>query len=107
MIKKLAQVAKDDCQDAIPSDPWLINNCPLLVEYLTSSRYEDKTPRTTSTLTLFVDAGVLKMALNDRDANASLYVTGEALSDCLEALEKQLNEQKPDWRQWKRKKGLR
>lgn len=107
MIKKLATAAREECQDAIPSDPWLINNCPLLVEYLTSSRYEDKSPRTTSTLTVFVDAGVLKIALNDRDANASLYVTGECLSDALESLEKQLNEQKPDWRQWKRKKGPR
>jgi len=104
MIKKLAGVARAEAMDAIPNDPWLVNNCPLLIEYLTSSKYEDGTPRTTCTITIFVDAGVLKLCLNDRDAGASLYVTGEVLSDALESLEKALNDTKPDWRLWKKRK---
>jgi hypothetical protein len=57
-------------------------------------------------LTLYLEDGVFKAALNDKEADASVFRTGDALQKVLEALEKALANDTADWRAWgKKKKG--
>lgn len=89
--------------DAYPDgDTWLVNNCPLLLDYLVKQKYEDGSARVPSTVTFFVDSGVFKLCVNDKDAQASLYTSANTLQDALVATEKRLGENPADWRFWKR-----
>lgn len=79
--------------------------CPLLVQHLSDVLWDDGKPRTPSTLTIFVEDGRVKLALNDREASASLYVAGDSLKQALGSLEKALSGPgRPDWRAWKGKR---
>lgn len=79
--------------------------CPLLVQHLSDVLWDDGKPRTPSTLTVFVEDGRVKLALNDREASASLYVAGDSLKQALGSLEKALGGPgRPDWRAWKGKR---
>ena len=51
-------------------------------------------------LSVFVEAGWVKVALNDKDQRRSCYVSSETLSSCLEALELGLAGNTVDWRAW-------
>lgn len=77
---------------------------PRLAEYLAATLYDDGTRRETSTLSIFVEDGRLKVALNDRDEESSAYVTGDTLAGLLGALEEGLGDDSLDWRAWKGRK---
>jgi hypothetical protein len=67
--------------------------------------FEDGTPRKTATLLLFVDEGMLKACLRDRETEETAWVAGEGLEGLLDALEVGLQEGRLDWRrEGKRKK---
>ena len=100
-MKKEVQEAREVSKGQLPADPWLLNNCPSVVEHLVDSTYDDGSLRETSTLTVFIDAGVLKVGLNDRDNRRTLYVSGPDVGSALESLERALRAQAPDWRPWK------
>lgn len=80
------------------ADPFL-RQYPALVEYLDLDRFDDGRPRATSTLLVFVDAGVLKACLNDRQMGEVAFVSAASFEGLLEALEKGLAEGSLDWRQ--------
>lgn len=82
-------------------DPTLMG-FPTVWEYLTLARYDDGSSRKLSALSVFVEDGSLKIALNDKDAQRSLYVAGMTLRDALEALEAKLSAGEGDWRAWGR-----
>jgi len=76
-------------------------------EHLTATTWDDGSFRETSALSFFVEDGLVKCALNDKDLKRSLYMTGTTLEAVLEALEGQLEAGGGDWRLWhanKRKK---
>ena len=77
---------------------------PVLLEYLESVRYADGSPRDTSTLTLFVDAGTLKASLNDRQEGRSLWAASDTLSGLLDTIESMLCGESVPWR-WKEPDG--
>jgi len=81
-----------------PVSDSLSTRLPALWEYLTLHRWEDGRDRRTSTLLLFVDQGSVKVCLNDRDAEASLWVAGRGLEEVLEALETTLRSGSGEWR---------
>jgi len=74
---------------------------PTIWEYLTAMTFEDGSERQTSSLSVFVEDGVVKVALNDRAEQRSAYVTGDDLRAALKALEGQLGGAGADWRAWK------
>lgn len=82
-------------------DKRMMDKCPRVVEYLTTCRWDDGTPRERSTITLFVEEGKVKAALNDREMKRSLYVSSDTLEDVLGALEEGLADEGADWRVWK------
>lgn len=104
MIKKMTKETQTEMNGSIPDDAWMVSNAPLVLEYLTTTRYDDGSPRETSTITVFVDEGVLKLSLNDRDNSASLYASGCTLQDAFLGLEKRVGDKSPDWRPWKGRK---
>jgi len=84
--------------DAACVDPSWQERWPTLCSYLFDLRYEDGTPRQTSTLMLLAEQGVAKACLNDREAERSAWVSGRALSEVLDALEVGLANDRLDWR---------
>lgn len=80
------------------SDPFMVEQCPLVLSYLVETQYEDGSARRTSTLTLFVDDGQLKASLNDRDNSRTAFVSADSLAELLEALECHLSDPTSPWR---------
>lgn len=103
-MKKLQREVSVSSPGGLPSDPWLLTNVPSLVEYLADTTFDGGELRTTSTLTIFFEGGLIKIALNDRDAGASLYRSGASIQDALLALQKALGTPDADWRPWRRLK---
>jgi len=103
-MKRDIAVARSECRESPISCTTLTTFAPTVCEWLTSAHYDDGELRETSTIGLFVDCGVLKLCLNDRDLCRTLYVTSDSLEGALEALEKALRGGTPDWRPWKGKK---
>lgn len=77
---------------------------PHLYEHLTATEFDDGGAREVSGLTIFVDDGVLKVALNDRSEQRSAYVTADTVGEALDTLERQLAEDMADWRRWRTQK---
>jgi hypothetical protein len=71
---------------------------PTLAAYLVETAYEDRAPRTTSTLLIFCENGILRMCVNDRDNNRSVFFTSECVEGLLMAAENALCSQTADWR---------
>lgn len=86
------------------SDEAFAKKFPTLLEFLTTAEWEDGTARETSTLTVFIEDGAFKVAVNDRDLKQSIYLTGKTLQDALGAAERALGGGTADWRAWSGKK---
>ena len=76
----------------------LAASLPCLWEHLSEGRYPDGSNRKLSTLTLFCDAGVVKVCLNDRDQGLTAFASGPGLQGALVALEMGLAKDSLDWR---------
>jgi hypothetical protein len=85
--------------DARPQDDDLAIAYPGIWEHLAMTRYPDGSPRVLSTVTLFVDAGLVKACLNDRDQGLTAWASGVSLRAVLLALEAGLCNDTLDWRQ--------
>lgn len=83
------------------TDTWLCTNAKLIVEHLTEAVWDDGKPRVTSTLTVFVEDGCLKVSLNDRDQCRSLYASAESVQGAIKAIEEALATGATDWRAWR------
>jgi hypothetical protein len=76
---------------------------PTVWEYLTATTFDDGSARETATVSVFVEEGLVKVALNDRAERRSAYVTGSDLRAALKALEGILGAGEVDWRLWSNK----
>ena len=79
---------------------------PALWEFMSHENFDDGTARMTGSLSLFLDDGALKVALNDREEGYVAFVSGSSLEDVLGALEEGLTADSLDWRRsaFKKKK---
>lgn len=71
---------------------------PNLFSYLTEERWDDGSPRETSTLLLFVEHGILKVCLNDRAVGRTCFLSCASFDAALEALEHGLASDTLPWR---------
>jgi len=71
---------------------------PALFEYLTELKYPDGGSRTTATLLLFVEDGVWKACLKDRDTSRSLWMAAGSPQEVMRDLEAALASGEVDWR---------
>lgn len=99
-VKKRAAAAAENGGLRGSVDCNVLVGLPTLLSYLTDDKYEDGTPRQRSTMSVFVEEGMVKIALNDRQEHASMYVAAEGLGTALEALESKLDAGTGDWRAW-------
>lgn len=74
------------------------NAFPALVEFLTVTRWDEKTPRVTGTIMLMQDEGRWKAWVHDRDAKRSMFVTGMTPDGCLSNVEEALANGSGEWR---------
>lgn len=71
---------------------------PGLHEFLTAMSYPDGGARVPGTVTFFVDGGLYKACLNDRDAGLTAWVSGPCPVSCWEAIEAGLQQDGLEWR---------
>lgn len=77
---------------------WLAKSCPALHEYLTVTVLPSGETRQCSTVTIFVEGGLFKACLTEKDADALLFASGPGLEECLDNLEERLTAPAVDWR---------
>jgi hypothetical protein len=71
---------------------------PALAEFLTLSEWEPGQLRVTGTLLLFVEEGVWKACLHDRDDCKAAFVSSETFQGLLERVDEGLRGDDFDWR---------
>jgi len=71
---------------------------PILLEYMSTTEFDDGAPRETSTVTFFVEHGSIKACLKDREEGCVAFVTGDSFEAVLDALEASLGAGDLDWR---------
>lgn len=80
------------------ADAGTLKSFPAIVAYLTETAWDDGKARQTATLMIFAEDGRWKVMLNDRDAGAVAFVSGDDVRACLTSLEKGLEAGTLDWR---------
>lgn len=80
------------------SDPDFRKLYPAIAEFMFETKDEENKDRETASLTFFVEPGCLKVVLNDRAEEMSLWAAAETFTEALEALEAQLQSPSPPWR---------
>jgi len=81
-----------------PAVCGLSASLPGVWEMLSCSAYSDGSRRVLSTLLLFVDEGMVKVCLNDRDQGLTAWFSGETITSCLQGLEEALARDSLQWR---------
>jgi len=71
---------------------------PTLVEFLTCDRWPDGAPRSTGTMMVFVEDGLWKCWLNDRDAAQGTFVSSPTIDGLLKAADGCINDPGHPWR---------
>jgi len=78
---------------------------PTLWEFLTTRAWEDGTDRETGTLLVFVEEGLVKVCLCNRDTGHVGFISGRTWADALASCEKHLAADTVDWRLSKGARG--
>jgi len=89
-----------------PTPPGLNERAPTLAHFLCDASWPDGEERQRSTIVVFVEDGMFKACLSDKDSGTSLWASCRSFDDLLEALEARLTDDRPDWRK-ARQKGKR
>ena len=71
---------------------------PTLFEFIGCTKYDDGSPRKTATLLCFVEAGLLKVCLNDRDVLRQAFISARTFTEALSMLDDQLSQDSVEWR---------
>jgi len=80
------------------SDDQFRSRFATLYSYLVDQVWDDGSTRETSTLLIFLDAGVLKGCVNDRAMGRNLFVAATSLQGLLVAANEALSSDSPGWR---------
>lgn len=81
-----------------PVCKWLAKAMPAVHEFLTVAVMPSGEVRQTSTLSVFVDDGIFKVCLHERDMECTLWASGDGLEEALEVLEERLTAPVVEWR---------
>lgn len=79
-------------------DKFIEGLFPTLWEYLSADAWPDGSERETSTVTMFVEQGMVKVCLSDRANDRSAWSSGETLEEAVLSLEGALAADRTDWR---------
>jgi len=81
----------------LPSDEWFIANCPLTLDYLTNTKYDDGTPKGKTRLQVERKGNQLMAVLKDADSGLCLTCCHESASDALLTMELLLGSEDCPW----------
>jgi len=71
---------------------------PAIWEYLACGRYPDGSARQRASLTVFVEDGLIKLCLSDRDCERTAWGGSDEMLDALAGLDRALQEGHVQWR---------
>lgn len=71
---------------------------PILFSFLFDESYEDGSRRTTASVSFFVDKGILKVSLNDKDLRRVAFLAVSGPEEAFSKLEAALDMDALDWR---------
>ena len=77
---------------------WCRDRWPALFEHLTATRWDNGEERQTSSLSVFMDSGVLKACLNDKAESRVAFVASASFEGLLDALDEGIQNGSLDWR---------
>lgn len=97
-MKKPDVLDRSESSVSCATDVAFHGRYPTLWEYLTTTRWEDSSPRMTATLTVFVEDGVVKLCLADRAMSRTGWCSGKTFLEALEAVEGALRLDRMEWR---------
>lgn len=98
MVKKSEDPRPRGEDGQVATDTVFAKRHPELWSHLADEQYEDGSPRERSTLMVFVEDGLVKLCLNDRDQNRTAWISALTLQEAMGALEKGLAGGRLDWR---------
>jgi len=98
MKKPTRSQAPGEAGDVLLHDEWMVETFPLLWEQLTETKWDDRSNRRTSSITMFMASGSLKACLNDKNDGHVAFVASDSVEGLLGALEEGLREGRLDWR---------
>lgn len=90
--------------DSVIIPQCLLDRAPTLGHFLCDECWPGGEVRQRSSLVVFVEDGVFKACLSDKDSGSSLWSSCRSFDDLLEAIEARLTDDRPDWRKAKFKK---
>jgi len=99
-MKKRDATPQGEVAKASVADATFEKRFPRIFEYMTLLHFDDGTARELSKVSLFVENGKFKAALNDHAERCSLYVAADSVDGVLKALEASLGQENPEWRAW-------
>jgi len=80
------------------SDHEFKREYPRLYNYFSDTKWDDGTARKTTTLLLFLEAGMVKLCLNDRATNRQAFISARTLTEALTLADEGLSQDSVDWR---------
>jgi len=89
---------RESGQQAVFSDEEFAREYPTLYIFLSATEDDQGKPRTVSTLMVFIEGGMAKAMLKERDHDASLWVSSSSILGVFAAMEGALCKQPIDWR---------
>lgn len=98
MLRRPLPGERSGPKEAVFNDADFFATYPQTAAQLRQMTYDDGSQRVTSTLLVFCDQQVLRVCLNDRDNNRSVFFTGETLEAALLAMENALASNTVEWR---------
>lgn len=87
---------------------FLSSHCPYFINWLTCERWDGGESRKLPTISLFVQDGLFKVYLNDKDQDAFACVSAASLEALLVTVDRKLDGGTMEWRrskQYSRKPG--
>lgn len=78
---------------------------PTLWEWLVNDRWDDGSPRTPGSITIFTGDGLFKSVVKDKDASACLWCAAPSLEKLLGVVEASLTSPTAEWRADRTKPG--
>lgn len=80
------------------ADPKVSGRFPALWDFVTVTACDNGDPRKTTTLLLFVEGGVWKCCIHDRERDRSAFVAASTLEGLMGKVDKGLDTDSLDWR---------
>jgi hypothetical protein len=79
-------------------DPEFARDYPSLHAFLFDPKYEDGSPRFVGSVSIFVQMGILKMAVNDKDRNVVAFASAPTWAELLFVVDEGICKDSLDWK---------